>query len=279
MGGHHVQRTAAQLSNVIPPVPQLYERLWRVRSLSLLSGRTFPTSEELDELVTALDPRVGSVLLDVACSEGLYARALARRGATVVAVDHSVAFLKRVVRRATRDGLSIVAVRALAQHLPFAEQSFAGVGMGGSLNEIGDQQRAVAEMARVVRVGGSVFSMHLETATTPFGKVLQKAAGVAGVTFPTPDQTTNLFGSAPLKIVNIARDRIVVRVTAGRSAPKPVRRSPRTPPSRCGLDLSPPVLPTHEVRFPLDRPEARPVPVVPHQSMKVADHPSCPRTE
>ncbi len=214
MGDHTWSKTVAQISNVTPPTPQIYERLWRVRSLSLLSGRSFPNDEELLELTDALRPEAGKVFVDVACSEGLYARALAARGATVIAVDHSRPFLRRVIHR-TGD-LPIVAVRAMAQHLPIVSGGLDGAGMGASLNEIGDQLTAVAEMARVVRPGGAVFSMSLTTATTRRGRIIQRVLAPSGIRVPTADATVAMFEQAGLRVDSRRLDRIVLRVAATR---------------------------------------------------------------
>ncbi len=214
MGNASAARTVAQLSNVTPPTPQLYERLWRVRSLSLLSGRSFPNAEELAELVACLAPKPGAVFVDVACSEGLYARALATKGATVIAIDHSLRFLRRVQIRA--GSLPIVSVRALAQNLPISSDALDGAAMGASLNEIGDQPRAVAEMARVTRPGGAVFSMSLTTATTRVGRLVQRAVSPLGITTPTVEETIALFESAGLDVRSRELDRIVFRVGAAR---------------------------------------------------------------
>lgn len=212
MGDHTWSKTLAQISNVTPPTAQIYERLWRVRSLSLLSGRSFPNEEELHELTDALRPEPGKVFVDVACSEGFYARALASRGATVVAIDHSRPFLRRVIHRS--GNLPVVAVRAMAQHLPIVSGGLDGAAMGASLNEIGDQTTAVAEMARVVRPGGAVFSMSLTTATTRFGRVVQRVLAPAGITVPTADATVEMFEGAGLRVDSRRLDRIVLRVAA-----------------------------------------------------------------
>ena len=88
--------------------------------------------------------------------------------------------------------------------------------MGASLNEIGDQQTAVAEMARVVRPGGAVFSMSLTTATTTFGRLVQRVLAPAGITVPTADATVEMFERAGLRIDSRRLDRIVLRVAATR---------------------------------------------------------------
>jgi SAM-dependent methyltransferase len=183
MGPHRVHRTLAQLSNVVPPVPHLYERLWRRRSLSLLSRTDFSIEMELALLVDAMQPGVGRVMVDSACSEGLYARALAGRGSPVIAIDHSLPFLRRTALRAAH--LPVAPVRALAQHLPIRDQSLAGSVMGGSLNEIGDQRMALRELVRVLRSGENAWVMSLTPARTTRGRLAQLAAKPSGISFPT----------------------------------------------------------------------------------------------
>lgn len=251
MGDRSPQRTLAQLSNVVPPTPQLYERLWRHRSLSILSSGQTSTAEELQELVGVFrssfdrtdnetgahgpdnhlstvdrtDNETGAhgfeknrsgesssrVIVDIACSEGLYARTLATEfGATVIAVDHSLAFLKRLIHRS--GALPIIAIQALAQNLPIASGSVDGVVIGGSLNEIGDQAHAVAEMGRIAATGSTMFSMSLTPAATRFGRTVQKLARLGGVVFPTVDATTQLFAAAGFAVEPPQTDGVVLRL-------------------------------------------------------------------
>lgn len=130
----------------------------------------------------------------------------------VFAVDHSRPFLRRTVARA--GDLPVVAVRAIAQHLPFVSGSLDGSAMGGSLNEIGDQGDAVSELARVVRAGGPVFSMSLSTATTTAGRALQRVLGPLGISVTSVPATRALFTDTGAEIVDERLDRIVLRVTA-----------------------------------------------------------------
>jgi 2-polyprenyl-3-methyl-5-hydroxy-6-metoxy-1,4-benzoquinol methylase len=226
MGPHHMNRTLAQFSNVAAPTAHLYERLWRVRSLSLLSGRSFPNDEELRELTAALKPTNDRIMLDVACSEGLYGRELARHGATVIAVDHSLPFLSRLTKRCQDEHLDrVLPVQAMAQHLPFTSSAFHGVAIGGSLNEIGDRQTALNEMARVAVSGAHVFSMHLLRAHTVAGRLLQTALGPSGITFGPLPETHQLFRCAALNVDDVKRDRVVVRISATKA---PISSGTRT---------------------------------------------------
>jgi ubiquinone/menaquinone biosynthesis C-methylase UbiE/uncharacterized protein YbaR (Trm112 family) len=225
MGPYRPPRTLAQMSNVVPPVPQLYERVWRKRSLSLLSGRRFPLTEELRELCDEVKPDTDRVIVDVACSEGTYARCLAERGSPVLAVDHSAPFLRRLSQRARRERLSIAPVRALAQHLPIQSGSVRAVVMGGSLNEIGDQDAAAAEMVRILGHEGRLFSMSLvqrprsgppSAIARTRAKVGAATASASGVVIPTEEHTVELFERAGLVIDGHRRDGSVLRIAGER---------------------------------------------------------------
>ena len=113
----------------------------------------------------------------------LYARTLAEPGTTVAAIDHSLPFLREGRRLAHERGRRISFVRASAQALPFVSGKAAGVGMGGSLNEIGNQHRALDEVRRVLRTDGRFFCMNLVAATSGWGGQIQRLLGTGGVEF------------------------------------------------------------------------------------------------
>lgn len=219
MDGRRASRTPAQLLNRLPPVARLYERCWRVRSLTLLAGRRFPIAEELAEVTTALDGALGpgALVVDVACSEGLYGRHAARAGAAVALVDHSVAFLRRAQARCDAEGIGarVELVRALAAHLPFADGSADAVVMGGSLNEIGDAAAALAEAVRVVRPGGRLFLMSLVPDRSGPGRLAQALTAPAGIRYPSPAETVALLGPG-VRLLDERLDGVVLRLTAER---------------------------------------------------------------
>jgi SAM-dependent methyltransferase len=183
LAGHALPLTPAQITNYLPLAAKGYEPLWRWQALSLMSGRRFPLREELTLLRHLIQPRADQIFVDVACSVGLYARTLARDGATVVGVDHSWAMLRQARRVAKQQGLRISYVRARAQALPFVDGAAAGATMGGSLNEIGDEQGALSEMARVTQADGRLFCMNLLQAESGWGRALQDLLGTGGIDF------------------------------------------------------------------------------------------------
>jgi ubiquinone/menaquinone biosynthesis C-methylase UbiE len=105
---------------------------------------------------------IGASVLEVGCGTGSDAIALAQRvghQGKVVAVDHSQAMLAQAIEATKGLTLPIEFVKAEAQQLPFADQTFDGARVDRTLQHISDPQRAIAEMARVVRPGGAVVAM------------------------------------------------------------------------------------------------------------------------
>lgn len=196
---HPVPMTPAQITNYSPVTAAIYEPGWRWWALTAMSGRRFPLPEELTLLRDLIDPQPGRLYLDVACSAGLYARVLARSGAIVAGIDHSMAFMREARRKARAQGLRISYIRGSAQHLPFADDGAAGAVMGGSLNEIGDQQRALDEISRTLESGGRFFCMSLNAAQSGWGRALQQALGTGGIVFPSIDRLNMWLDQAQMR--------------------------------------------------------------------------------
>jgi SAM-dependent methyltransferase len=216
IGRHRPQRSLAQLANSVPPEPQLYQRFWRPHAVGWMAGRPFPPQEELAELDGALrtglggDP-AGAVVVDVGCSEAHYARHLAAQGALVVALDHSRAFLRRARRRAARDGVAIAPVRAVAQDLPVRDGHADAVVIGGTMNEIGDVDGALAEVRRALRADGVLFSVSLVRAAGRAGRALQTTLRTTGIDFPSEAEALAAYRANGLRVLDARRDGVVLR--------------------------------------------------------------------
>lgn len=195
--------TPAQVTNELPPTAWAYERVWRPFALTLLSGEAFSYRRELPLVATMIDASRGGLFLDVACSNGLYARALARtmRGATghVAGIDHSLPMLAQARRFARDAGLRISYLRAKAQALPIGDALAAGVAIGGSLNEIGDLDTCLSEARRTLRLDGRFAAMTLARAATNGGQMFQRLLGAGGIAFWTSDELTQRLAQHGLR--------------------------------------------------------------------------------
>jgi SAM-dependent methyltransferase len=106
----------------------------------------------------------GDRVLDLGCGGGRHAFELYRRGARVVAFDHSAdelaqvgaMFLAMGTAGEVPDGADGRVVQGDVLSLPFPDASFDAVIAAEVLEHIPDDERAMAEIARVVRPGGRV---------------------------------------------------------------------------------------------------------------------------
>lgn len=109
-----------------------------------------------ESLCEAVNLRAGSQVLDVAAGNGNATLAAARRFARVTSTDYVPALLERGRVRAAAERLQVEFRQADAEALPFDDDSF-----DVALSTVGvmfapHQERAAAEMTRVVRPGGCI---------------------------------------------------------------------------------------------------------------------------
>jgi ubiquinone/menaquinone biosynthesis C-methylase UbiE/uncharacterized protein YbaR (Trm112 family) len=208
-----IDLSAAQRSNFFRPTAAFYEQVWRVRSLSLLSGEAFPVGREMAIINRWLRPERGGLFVDVGTSHGLYARNIAnqlrRSGATgtVIALDIALPMLQRARTLVEAKGYTTVdLVRARGQALPVADGSVDGVVNGGTFNEMGQQAHALAEVRRVLKPGGCFVCMSLLAGKTPAGRTVQRAlAASSRLLFPTIEETNALYRGAGLVVTDQQR--------------------------------------------------------------------------
>ena len=98
-------------------------------------------------------PREGGHVLDVATGTGLVAQELLRRGFRVTGLDQSTEMLARA-RERFADRVELV--EGSADELPFDDASFDHLTFTYLLRYVDDPAATLAELARVVRPGGTV---------------------------------------------------------------------------------------------------------------------------
>jgi demethylmenaquinone methyltransferase/2-methoxy-6-polyprenyl-1,4-benzoquinol methylase len=112
-------------------------------------------------LVSAVAPRAGERVLDVATGTGMVAaELLARCECSVVGIDQSAAMLAAArARFAGSERSRVELIEGQAEALPFAAESFDAVTFTYLLRYVDDPAATVGELARVLRPGGRIASL------------------------------------------------------------------------------------------------------------------------
>jgi ubiquinone/menaquinone biosynthesis C-methylase UbiE len=156
-----------------------------------------------ESLCEAADIHAGEKVLDVAAGNGNASLAASRRFADVIATDYVPELLEDGRRRAEADRLPIAFEAADAERLPYEDGSFDVALSVFGVMFTPDQERAAAEMTRVVRRGGRI-GLASWTATGFVGRMFSIVGSFvpppAGLRSPTEwgsePRIVELFGPA-----------------------------------------------------------------------------------
>lgn len=132
-----------EVSGMFDGVARHYDRTNNILSVGNAPLWRFAT-------VKAVDPQPGERILDIAAGTGTSSVALARSGASVVAVD----FSKGMVEEGRRRHPTLDFIEANAEKLPFVANEFDAVTISFGLRNINDPRAALSEMYRVLKPGG-----------------------------------------------------------------------------------------------------------------------------
>jgi demethylmenaquinone methyltransferase / 2-methoxy-6-polyprenyl-1,4-benzoquinol methylase len=120
--------------------------------------------------VLVADVRPGHRVLDIAGGTGDLAQAFARKAGSdglVVHTDINAAMLRVGRDRLLDAGLVLPTVVCDAEKLPFAPESFDRVSVGFGLRNMTHQDRALAEMHRVLKPGGKLLVLEFSKVARP----------------------------------------------------------------------------------------------------------------
>ncbi len=137
----------------------------------LMSGGMHRAWKAYTVAVANLKP--GEQVLDIAGGTGDMARAFARKVGTsglVVHTDINEAMLRQGRDRLTDEGLLLPTSLADAEQLPFKSESFDLVCVAFGLRNMTHKDRALAEMARVLKPGGRLLVLEFSKVAEPLRK-------------------------------------------------------------------------------------------------------------
>jgi ubiquinone/menaquinone biosynthesis C-methylase UbiE len=203
---------------------QGYETWFRPALTSLVTTQPIDASVRLS--LSMLAPLGGCTVLDVGCGTGNFTRALAeevRRGSGptpgfTVGLDLSAPMLRVAAQHRDRmrwPGLAWV--RGDAQSLPFVDGCFDAVHTSAALQLVDDPNRAVAEMARVVRPGGRVLVNTFVRSSFGITRRIQQVMGTtSGFTWFTPDRLMAMLQSNGLRVTEEVIEGAAISLVATR---------------------------------------------------------------
>ena len=158
------------------PLPARYDRLAEILSF----GQNARWRKAMvDRIVQA--PGAGSadrVVLDVAAgTAGVSLQLAARTGARIVGLDLTEEMLRRGAQNVAAAGASghVSLVNARAEQLPLPDASVDALTFTYLLRYVSDPQATLAELARVVRPGGTVASLEFYVPPSPFWRFWWRA--------------------------------------------------------------------------------------------------------
>ena len=160
------QRKAERVRGVFDSVASRYDLMNDLMSLGLHRVWKAYTA-------AVANAREGDRVLDIAAGTGDLTRLFARRVGTrgmVVQSDINEEMLRRGRDRLLDEGLVLPAVLCDAEALPFAEGAFDLVSVAFGLRNMTRKERALAEMARVLRPGGRLLVLEFSKVAPPLAK-------------------------------------------------------------------------------------------------------------
>jgi len=169
---------------VTAPEPRVFEAFGRYEhtrwgEVSSVYAGTFGrvTALAVEPLLDAARVGKGAQVLDVACGPGFAAIAAASRGARVEGVDFAPGMVAEAARACPQGRFQV----ADAAKLPFEPRQFDAVVSNFGVQHFPDPERALAEMFRVLKGGGSLaFTVWDAAERSPAQRLLQEAVAAHG---------------------------------------------------------------------------------------------------
>jgi len=140
--------TESENAQLFDDWPDRYEK-WFTTPIGSLVKRV-----EWELILDLVRPGPGEFLLDAGCGTGIFTLDMLSCGVRVVGLDLSLSMIRRARQKARNSRLQIISADLL--NLPFPENTFYKAVSITALEFIPDARKAVKELFRVTRKGGTV---------------------------------------------------------------------------------------------------------------------------
>jgi ubiquinone/menaquinone biosynthesis C-methylase UbiE len=194
-------------------------------------GSIFKNEEILDWIRRPLQLSKESIVLDVAGGTGQLGRRLAREAALAIVVDLTPEMLERGALSAREQGTqNVVFLEGDATALPFAAEQFDLVVSRFALHHMDDPARAINEMSRVCRRGGSVVLIDMVREPGEHGKrhdELERLRDRSHRSALTETELSRAMGAAELdmSVLGEREQRMGLRPWLDQAGPSPQARA------------------------------------------------------
>jgi len=151
--------------------------IWDTPDVYELENLASDRAGVIDTTIGALHPLAGADLLDLGCGTGFHLPRLAARGARVVGVEPHLPLVARARTRLAGAGrpASAVAVAGDAEALPLADDSVDVVHARWAYFFGAGCEPGLAEVARVLRPGGTAFVVDNDVTRSTFGSWFRRS--------------------------------------------------------------------------------------------------------
>ncbi len=151
------ERKKPIFKSVVPNKPRTASASWGEVATwydkHLGEADTYHDKVILPNLLRLIDPKKGDTIIDLACGQGYFTRALAESGATVTGVD----IAPELIAIAKAESPLIPYVVASAEKMPEVEDSaFTKALISLSIQNISNTEQLMSEAARVLKTGGEL---------------------------------------------------------------------------------------------------------------------------
>lgn len=206
------QRTIQRLYSTV--AEKIYEPVVVQGTFKLFGGNLHALLE--DQAPDVARAAAGGPLLDIPVGTAYFTRALAEaHSGYLVGADIAFGMLQKSATEARRKGFRLGLLQGDIHRLPFPTGTFPAIACTNGLQVIPGLDGSLAELARVLRPGGTIF---ISVITLGLSKLTPRAADRLPTIFRSGDHVADSVSAAGLEVVTMRKERRATLIEAQKPA-------------------------------------------------------------